>query len=197
MDKQPSYDYIQGPNVTPTTFYNIGDPEVQDTLARIWVHIGTSEPILLDVLINALTQISTGLSTLILYHFLLSHTLPDGATLSPTAPHSGRRSSLVAACCCSIVARGCWLLAAVRSLVAEVRGEEVLLFDLLAEEKRSVLFARRRPTRCYEIQKNYGDLSCVFVTKQGRDSLYITLSKVFVKIIAGLCTTRTCLKAQV
>ncbi|KAL0558466.1 hypothetical protein IC582_003039 [Cucumis melo] len=59
LDKRPSYDAIQGANVTPTTFYNIGDFEVQDNLARIWVDIGTSEPLLLDVLINALTQISS------------------------------------------------------------------------------------------------------------------------------------------
>ncbi|OIW06165.1 hypothetical protein TanjilG_01792 [Lupinus angustifolius] len=59
MEKRPSYDYIQGANVTPTTFYNIGDLEVQDNLARIWVDIGTSELVLLDVLINALTQISS------------------------------------------------------------------------------------------------------------------------------------------
>ncbi|MCH96693.1 hypothetical protein A2U01_0017682, partial [Trifolium medium] len=48
-----------GANVTPTTFYNIGDLEVQDNLARIWVDIGTNEPLILDVLINALTQISS------------------------------------------------------------------------------------------------------------------------------------------
>ncbi|MED6158874.1 hypothetical protein PIB30_037050 [Stylosanthes scabra] len=59
MEKRPSYDFIQGANVTPTTFYNIGDLEVQDNVARIWVDIGTSEPLLLDVLINALTQISS------------------------------------------------------------------------------------------------------------------------------------------
>lgn len=59
LDKRPSYDYIQGANVTPTAFYNIGDLEVQDNLARIWVDIGTNEPLLLDVLINALTQISS------------------------------------------------------------------------------------------------------------------------------------------
>ncbi|CAL5207955.1 unnamed protein product [Lathyrus oleraceus] len=59
MEKRPSYDYIQGANVTPTTFYNIGDLEVQDNLARIWVDIGTNEPLILDVLINALTQISS------------------------------------------------------------------------------------------------------------------------------------------
>ncbi|KAH1232435.1 hypothetical protein GmHk_09G025091 [Glycine max] len=59
MDARPSYDYIQGANVEPTTFYNIGDLELQDNLARIWVDIGTVEPLLLDVLINALTQISS------------------------------------------------------------------------------------------------------------------------------------------
>lgn len=59
MEKRPNYDYIQGANVTPTTFYNIGDLEVQDNLARIWVDIGTNEPLILDVLINALTQISS------------------------------------------------------------------------------------------------------------------------------------------
>lgn len=36
MDKRPSYDAISGANVTPTTFYNIGDLEIQDNLARIW-----------------------------------------------------------------------------------------------------------------------------------------------------------------
>ncbi|XP_070018493.1 uncharacterized protein [Nicotiana sylvestris] len=58
LDKRPSYDAVQGANVNPTTFYNIGDLEIQDNLARIWVDIGTSEHLLLDVLINALTQIS-------------------------------------------------------------------------------------------------------------------------------------------
>lgn len=59
MEKRPSYDPVQGANVTPTTFYNIGDLEIQDNLARIWVDIGTSEPLLLDILINALTQLSS------------------------------------------------------------------------------------------------------------------------------------------
>ncbi|KAL6224131.1 hypothetical protein ACLB2K_002987 [Fragaria x ananassa] len=58
FDKRPSYDPIQGANVTPTTFYNIGDLEIQDNLGRVWVDIGTKEPLILDVLINALTQIS-------------------------------------------------------------------------------------------------------------------------------------------
>ncbi|KAL5573048.1 hypothetical protein UlMin_022645 [Ulmus minor] len=59
LDKRPSYDAIQGANVTPTTFYNIGELEIQDNLACIWVDVGTSELLLLDVLINALTQISS------------------------------------------------------------------------------------------------------------------------------------------
>lgn len=59
LDKKPNYDAIQGANVTPATFYNIGDLEVQDNIARIWVDIGTREPLLLDILINALTQISS------------------------------------------------------------------------------------------------------------------------------------------
>ncbi|CAN1159934.1 hypothetical protein LINPERHAP2_LOCUS23008, partial [Linum perenne] len=33
--KNPKYDHIQGANVTPTTFYNIGDFELQDNLGRI------------------------------------------------------------------------------------------------------------------------------------------------------------------
>lgn len=36
LDKRPNYDAVQGANVTPTTFYNIGDVEIQDNLARIW-----------------------------------------------------------------------------------------------------------------------------------------------------------------
>ncbi|XP_030529910.1 uncharacterized protein LOC115740553 isoform X2 [Rhodamnia argentea] len=35
LDKRPNYDAIQGANVTPTTFYNIGDLEIQDNLACI------------------------------------------------------------------------------------------------------------------------------------------------------------------
>ncbi|KDP33754.1 hypothetical protein JCGZ_07325 [Jatropha curcas] len=59
FDRRPNYDAIQGANVTPTTFYNIGDFEIQDNLARIWVDIGITEPLILDILINALTQISS------------------------------------------------------------------------------------------------------------------------------------------
>uniref|UniRef100_A0A1J3IQ73 Uncharacterized protein n=1 Tax=Noccaea caerulescens TaxID=107243 RepID=A0A1J3IQ73_NOCCA len=59
VEKRPNYDAILGANAEPTTFYNIGDLEVQDNVARIWLDIGTSEPLILDALINALTQISS------------------------------------------------------------------------------------------------------------------------------------------
>ena len=39
LEKRPSYDAIQGANVNPTTFYNIGDLEVQDSLACIWYRL--------------------------------------------------------------------------------------------------------------------------------------------------------------
>ncbi|XP_066309014.1 uncharacterized protein [Miscanthus floridulus] len=57
--KRPTYDALEGANVTPTSFYNIGDLEIQDNLARVWVDIGIHEPLLLDILLNALTTISS------------------------------------------------------------------------------------------------------------------------------------------
>ncbi|XP_020581600.1 uncharacterized protein LOC110025455 isoform X2 [Phalaenopsis equestris] len=70
-NKRPRYDAIMGANVTPTTFYNIGDLELQDNLARFWVDIGTDEPLLLDVLVNALYCISSDLDH-IGFHVLIS-----------------------------------------------------------------------------------------------------------------------------
>jgi len=40
-------------------FHNIGDVEFQDNWARIWVDLGTSDPVCLDVLINAMTNLSS------------------------------------------------------------------------------------------------------------------------------------------
>ncbi|KAF8671042.1 hypothetical protein HU200_050321 [Digitaria exilis] len=57
--KRLTYDALEGANVTPTSFYNIGDIEIQDNLARVWVDIGIHEPLLLDILLNALTTISS------------------------------------------------------------------------------------------------------------------------------------------
>ncbi|KAL9274595.1 hypothetical protein AKJ16_DCAP09624 [Drosera capensis] len=59
FEKRPSYDCVQGSSIDPTTFFNVGDLEVQDNLARIWLDIGVREPLLLDILINALIQISS------------------------------------------------------------------------------------------------------------------------------------------
>ncbi|KAK9099180.1 hypothetical protein Syun_026225 [Stephania yunnanensis] len=71
VDRRPSYDAIQGANVTPTTFYNIGDFEIQENLGRVWVDIGTGETLLLDILINALTQISSDFKPLSLHRVML------------------------------------------------------------------------------------------------------------------------------
>ncbi|KAL5222134.1 hypothetical protein ABZP36_026847 [Zizania latifolia] len=57
--QRPTYDALEGANTTPTSFYNIGDLEIQDNLARIWVDIGIHEPLLLDILLNALTTINS------------------------------------------------------------------------------------------------------------------------------------------
>lgn len=34
--KIPAYDPVEGANATPSTFYNIGDFELQDNIARVW-----------------------------------------------------------------------------------------------------------------------------------------------------------------
>ncbi|KAF0918183.1 hypothetical protein E2562_023121 [Oryza meyeriana var. granulata] len=57
--QKPTYDALEGANTTPTSFYNIGDLEIQDNLARVWVDIGIHEPLLLDILLNALTTINS------------------------------------------------------------------------------------------------------------------------------------------
>ncbi|KAL5227700.1 hypothetical protein ABZP36_015965 [Zizania latifolia] len=57
--QRPTYDVLEGANTTPTSFYNIGDLEIQDNLARVWVDIGIHEPLLLDILLNALTTINS------------------------------------------------------------------------------------------------------------------------------------------
>ncbi|KAF7029522.1 hypothetical protein CFC21_041241 [Triticum aestivum] len=34
--KRPTYDALEAANTTPTSFYNIGDLEIQENLARVW-----------------------------------------------------------------------------------------------------------------------------------------------------------------
>ncbi|KAI3850777.1 hypothetical protein MKW98_030837 [Papaver atlanticum] len=44
MDKTPTYNAIRGAIVSPTTFYNIGDFEVQDNVARIgWILVSVND----------------------------------------------------------------------------------------------------------------------------------------------------------
>ncbi|XP_047061236.1 uncharacterized protein LOC124668079 [Lolium rigidum] len=57
--KRPTYDALEAANATPTSFYNIGDLEIQDNLARVWVDIGIQDPLLLDILLNSLTTINS------------------------------------------------------------------------------------------------------------------------------------------
>ncbi|KQK08324.1 hypothetical protein BRADI_2g41210v3 [Brachypodium distachyon] len=59
--KRPTYDALEAANATPTSFYNIGDLEIQDNLARVWVDIGIQDPLLLDILLNSLTTINSEL----------------------------------------------------------------------------------------------------------------------------------------
>lgn len=42
-----------------TFFHNIGDVEFQDNWARLWVDLGTSDPVSLDMLINTLANLSS------------------------------------------------------------------------------------------------------------------------------------------
>lgn len=57
--KRPTYDALEAANATPTSFYNIGDLEIQENLARVWVDIGIQDPLLLDILLNSLTTINS------------------------------------------------------------------------------------------------------------------------------------------
>ncbi|KAI5001141.1 hypothetical protein ZWY2020_011100 [Hordeum vulgare] len=57
--KRPTYDALKAANATPTSFYNIGDLEIQENLARVWVDIGIQDPLLLDVLLNSLATINS------------------------------------------------------------------------------------------------------------------------------------------
>uniref|UniRef100_A0A453EXD7 Uncharacterized protein n=1 Tax=Aegilops tauschii subsp. strangulata TaxID=200361 RepID=A0A453EXD7_AEGTS len=57
--KRPTYDALEAANAAPTSFYNIGDLEIQENLARVWVDIGIQDPLLLDILLNSLTTINS------------------------------------------------------------------------------------------------------------------------------------------
>jgi hypothetical protein len=59
INEKPSFDSVKASEEITSAFYNIGDLELQDNLARIWVDTGTSDPLMLDVLINALQSLSS------------------------------------------------------------------------------------------------------------------------------------------
>lgn len=46
-------------DILPACFHNIGELEFQDNWGRVWVDIGTADPIALDVLINSLSAASS------------------------------------------------------------------------------------------------------------------------------------------
>ena len=54
-----SYDNEEAANALPSLMHNLGQVEYQGNWARCWVDFGTSDPIALDVLINALRQIDS------------------------------------------------------------------------------------------------------------------------------------------
>ncbi|KAK3155722.1 hypothetical protein QOZ80_2BG0206740 [Eleusine coracana subsp. coracana] len=59
MEFDPSYDSEEASAVMPSSFHDIGDVEFQDNWARVWVDLGTSDYLGLDVLLNCLTQLSS------------------------------------------------------------------------------------------------------------------------------------------
>lgn len=69
INEMPSFDSVKASEELTSAFCNIGDLEIQDNLARIWVDIGTSDLLMLDVLINALQSLSSdyiGIKNLVL-----------------------------------------------------------------------------------------------------------------------------------
>ncbi|KAM0886622.1 hypothetical protein ACQ4PT_029583 [Festuca glaucescens] len=59
LDFDPSYDSDEASAVMPSSFHDISDVEFQDSWGRVWVDLGTSDYLGLDVLLNCLTQLSS------------------------------------------------------------------------------------------------------------------------------------------
>jgi len=59
LDYDPSYDSDEASSVMPSSFHDISDVEFQDNWARVWVDLGTSDYLAVDVLLNCLTQLSS------------------------------------------------------------------------------------------------------------------------------------------
>ena len=58
-----SYDNDDARSVIPALMHNMGQLEYQDSWARCWVDLGTSDSVALDVLINALHQMQESVLT--------------------------------------------------------------------------------------------------------------------------------------
>ncbi|KAL5722037.1 hypothetical protein ACHQM5_005607 [Ranunculus cassubicifolius] len=59
MDHDPIYDEEKGSKVMPSSFHDISDVEFQDNWGRVWVDLGTSDILAVDVLLNCLTVLSS------------------------------------------------------------------------------------------------------------------------------------------
>lgn len=67
-DAPLSYSAEAAKEALPALFHNSGDLEFQDNLGRIWMDLGTSDPLALDTLINALKGVSedhVGIKTIV------------------------------------------------------------------------------------------------------------------------------------
>lgn len=58
MEYDPLYDADKGFNVMPSSFHDISDVEFQDNWGRVWVDLGTSDFLSIDVLLNCMTVLS-------------------------------------------------------------------------------------------------------------------------------------------
>eukprot|EP01018_Ginkgo_biloba_P022366 Gb_14630 [translate_table: standard] len=59
INETPRYDVDKASKSLSSSFHDISNLEFQDNLARFWVDMGTSDPLALDVLINALICLSS------------------------------------------------------------------------------------------------------------------------------------------
>lgn len=67
-DAPMSYSTEAAKEALPALFHSFGDLEFQDNLGRIWVDLGTADPLALDTLINALKGVSedhVGIKTIV------------------------------------------------------------------------------------------------------------------------------------
>ncbi|EPS69860.1 hypothetical protein M569_04903, partial [Genlisea aurea] len=59
MEFDPLYDAEKGSKAMPASFHDISDVEFQDNWGRVWVDLGTSDLMAIDVLLNCLTGLSS------------------------------------------------------------------------------------------------------------------------------------------